>query len=167
MHAPWWVAVPVLVTTVLATRSDLESRTIPNALTGPVLLLGLVAHLLYAGPAGGWNALVGAVVAGGLLFPGWLMRWTGAGDVKLMAAVGAWLGSPSSLYAVLAALIAGGFISLVVAAQRGILWRTVRGAALVMVGAMPRTALAGNTGVRIPFALAILAGSVFALCRPS
>ena len=60
---------------------------------------------------------------------------------------------------------AAGF-SVVVAARRGILWRSVRGAALFMIGAMPRTALAGNTGARFPFALAILTGSMFALWWP-
>ena len=156
-----------MLLTVVATREDIRSRTIPNVLTGPALLLGVGAHLLLGGRAGVVYSLVGALLAGAVLFPGWLAKWMGAGDVKLMAAVGAWLAYPQAFYAVLGAMIAGGLLSVLVAARRGILVRTIRAAALLVPGLAARVDRSGpppeTTGVYVPFALAILAGSLFAL----
>lgn len=170
VNAPLWVAIPVVALTVVATRMDLRTRKIPNVITGPALLLGVGTHLVLGGPAGAASALAGALLAGVILLPGWLAKWMGAGDVKLMAAVGAWLGYPRSLYAVLAALITGGLISLVVAARRGLLVRTLRGAALLIPGVAARQGRSGtepeSSGVYVPFAFAVLVGSLFALWRP-
>jgi len=104
LNTPLWVVVPVLVLVAMATQSDVTSRRIPNRLVGPALLLALIAH----GVMGGWTGLLGSaagmLAAAGLLLPGHLARWMGAGDVKLMAAVGAWLAWPQAVVAVLAAL---------------------------------------------------------------
>ena len=170
MNAPLWVAAPVLLLAVVATLADVRTRKVPNVITGPALLLGVGCHLVLGGPADAGSALAGALLAGAILLPGWLLKWMGAGDVKLMAAVGAWLSYPQSLYAVLAALITGGLISLVVAARRGILVRTLRRAALLIPGLAAWTGRSGTesepSGVYVPFALAILVGSLFALWRP-
>ena len=106
-------------------------------------------------------SLAGLAVALALM-PGWLMRWMGAGDVKLMAAAGAWLAWPQAVIALLASLVAGGVIALIVAARRRVLWNAVRGAALTGATILARTAAPApmpiTTGVRFPFALAVLAG---------
>jgi len=168
MNVPLWIAIPITVLVVLATRADVRTRKIPNALTGSALLLGVLVRWALEGPAGAGNALASALVAGALLFPGWLLRFTGAGDVKLMAAVGAWLGHPLSLLAALASLIAGGVIALVVAWRRGVLVQSFRNmfalGAMLLPGRLgAERAMAVTSGVRFPFAPAILAGAVFAL----
>ena len=168
MNAPLWVAVPLVVLVLLATRADLKSRRIPNLLVGPALALALVAHAALGGWDGFTGSLAGLLVAGGLLLPGHLARWMGAGDVKLMAAVGAWLAWPLALIAVLAALVAGGLVSLVVAARRRVLVRTLHGAAAIGFWTLTTPSGAAGSapsgsGVRFPFAVAAAAGALFAL----
>ncbi|HKQ56739.1 MAG TPA: A24 family peptidase [Candidatus Eisenbacteria bacterium] len=164
MNVPLWVAAPVIVLVSVAARADVRSRTIPNRFTFPALLVALAAHGVLGGAESLKSSLIGMAVAGGLLMPGWMFRWMGAGDVKLMAAVGAWLAWPQALIAVLASLVMGGAISLIVAIRRGVLRQALAGAAAIGASALSRSVPPPvTTGVRIPFALAILAGSTFAL----
>ena len=165
MNVPLWVAAPVIVLVGAAARADVRTRIIPNRLTFPALLLGLAVHGALAGSDGLKSSLAGMAVAGGLLLPGWLFRWMGAGDVKLMAAVGAWLAWPQALIAVLASLMMGGAISLIVAIRRGMLRQALVGAATIGAAVLARTSVTPpvTTGIRFPFALAVLAGSTFAL----
>src|SRR5262245_29605814 len=125
MNVSLWVAVPVVVLAVLSARADVRTRRIPNKLTLPALALGLVMHLALGGPTGLISSLAGMLIAGGLLLPGWLLRYTGAGDVKLMAAVGAWFAFPLALFVTLATMIAGGLVALAIALRRGILRQTL------------------------------------------
>lgn len=168
MSVPVWVAVAVLVTGTLAVHHDVRGRRIPNWITGPAFLLGLTIHGLVGGMPALLLAVGGALVAGGLLLPGWLMRAMGAGDVKLMAALGAWLALPAALVATLASLLAGGVISMIVAIRHRSLGRALRGAAQLAVSATGGAPIPGAavtaTGLRFPFAVAILAGSLIALC---
>jgi prepilin peptidase CpaA len=168
VNAPIWVCVPVILLATIATLEDLRTRRIPNLVTLPALLLAIVIHLVAGGPSGALTALGAGLLVAAVLLPGWLMGFMGAGDVKLMAAIAAWLGSPGrGLYAVLFSLVAGGILSIVVALRRGILLRTLRSAALlvprVAAGALGSGSPPETTGVRIPKALAFLAGSLFAL----
>jgi prepilin peptidase CpaA len=165
MNAPLWVAAPVIVLVALAAQADVRTRTIPNVITFPALLLGIATHTLLAGREGLGSSLTGMALAGAVLLPGWLFRWMGAGDVKLMAAVGAWLAWPQALIAVLASLVMGGVISLVVAVRRGRLRQALTGAALIGASTLARTGGVASvtTGLRFPFALAVFAGSTIAL----
>jgi prepilin peptidase CpaA len=168
MNAPLWVAAPVIALVTLAAQADVRTRSIPNRLTFPALLLGLAVHAGVGGMDGLKASLAGMALAGGVLFPGYLLRWMGAGDVKLMAAVGAWIAFPQAVIAVLAAFVAGGVIAMVVAVRRGVLTQALQGAALMGAWTLAkggRTAAVPmvTTGVRFPFALAIWVGSTISL----
>lgn len=168
MAVSLWVAPAVLLIGALAIVTDLRTRRIPNAVTLPAMLAGLAAHLVLGGTPALWAALGGLGLAFALLVPGWLMKWMGAGDVKLMAALGAWLGFPQSLVAVLAALVAGGVLAAVVASRHGELAGALRRASFL--GGWSLTAARGvtgqvppTTGIRFPFALAGFVGATIAL----
>jgi prepilin peptidase CpaA len=84
----------------LGACEDLRSRRIPNALTGTAMLIGVVLHLLVGGPKDSGNALLAGMCAGALLLVMYVAGGMGAGDVKLMAAVGC-LAGPSSIRSIL------------------------------------------------------------------
>lgn len=101
----------VLIALALAAREDVLRHRIPNTLNATALLLGVGL----AGLAGGWSGFVdsvgGAAIGFAVLFPFYLRRGMGAGDVKLMAAAGAYLDPSSALLAAAIALVAGVFLA--------------------------------------------------------
>lgn len=103
----------VLVASLIAAVTDVWKFKIHNALTVPLLISGLVYHGIVGGVAGfSWSAL--AVLFGfGSLIILYLMGGMGAGDVKLMAAVGAWLGMPMTFYLFIASSLAAGVYAVV------------------------------------------------------
>lgn len=94
-----------------AVREDLLAHRIPNRLTGSLFCLGCLLQFAI----GGWSALgqaaLGALVGLGILLPLYLLRAMGAGDVKLLAAIGALLGPHWALVAGISTLIAGGVLA--------------------------------------------------------
>src|SRR6188768_2498432 len=106
---------------IVACITDLRTRRIPNALTFSAIATALLFHLLTGGwSAAGWG-IAGCLLGFLLFFPLFALRGMGAGDVKLLAAVGAWLGPSQVVMAALATSIAGGVIALLVALGHGYL----------------------------------------------
>ena len=78
---------------LVAAYIDISTRKIPNILTVIGALLGLTLHTWFEGLNGISTSLLGFLIGFLLLLPGYLLKMTGAGDLKLMAAVGALVGS--------------------------------------------------------------------------
>jgi len=78
--------------TLLAAATDLRKRRIPNWLTVPAAVAGLSFHLFAPSGWGLTSALAGFAIGFGLLLLPFLIGGGGAGDVKLLAALGVWLG---------------------------------------------------------------------------
>jgi prepilin peptidase CpaA len=110
---------------------DIQTRRIPNRLVLAGALLGLALHTLLPHGAGLFQAnpgalgplasLGGAMLGLLLLFPFYALRALGAGDVKLMAMVGAWIGPWPVVGATLLTMIAGGVLALAAALLSGTL----------------------------------------------
>ena len=163
----------------LAVVSDLRSRRIPNelVLTGLLLALGQHAAMLLAGqaPLAGahaWSPLAGALAGGAALLPLYLLRASGAGDVKLMATVGAFVGAAAALTAALYTLLAGGVLALLWMLGHAVATRTLDKLRWRVTGWLLRlqgvpVPLALHDGARgLPYAVAIAAGTVAALLWP-
>jgi prepilin peptidase CpaA len=104
------VLVAVLVTAV----TDVWKFKIHNVLTLPLLLSGLIYHAATAGTPGFLESLLGALFGFCLLIMLYIMGGMGAGDVKLMAGIGAWLGLPLTFYVFIASSLAAGAYALVI-----------------------------------------------------
>ncbi|HOM80414.1 MAG TPA: A24 family peptidase [Armatimonadota bacterium] len=145
---------------------DLRSRRIPNLVTAPIALLGVVANVWGSGWSGLSNSLGGLLLGMVLLMPVWLNGGTGAGDVKLMGMVGALQGPQFALWTALFGAVAGGIFALAALAWRGGTAQVLRN-----VGAsIYRMAAAGSLGrveptsqsFRMSYALAIALGAAAA-----
>lgn len=101
-------AIAVMAFTAVAVVCDLRTRRIPNGLN----VLGLLTGVIYCVATRGWSgfqfSISGFFVGFGILFLLWIIGAGGGGDVKLMGAVGAWLGPTLVLIVfVLSGVLAG------------------------------------------------------------
>jgi prepilin peptidase CpaA len=101
-------AIVVLVATLIAAIFDVWKYKVYNALTLPLLLSGLLYHGAFGGWAGLADSGLGMLFGFAVLLLFYSMGGMGAGDVKLMAAIGAWLGMPLTFYVFIASALAGG-----------------------------------------------------------
>lgn len=107
-----------LVLVALAIREDLIRNRIPNALTAAGAVTGLALAYLADGKMGFAQGLGGILVGLAVLLPFYLLRGMGAGDVKLMAAAGAFVGVEGVLWAAALALLAGGVFAVAIVVSR-------------------------------------------------
>jgi prepilin peptidase CpaA len=119
MHSiAWW---PTLVVVAVATLSDLQARRIPNWLVVPFLLTGLAVSTITQGLAGLGQSVLGLALAAVVMGGFYLLGGLGMGDVKLCAAIGAWVGPSQMMMALVAIALAGGGVALVWALSTGTL----------------------------------------------
>jgi prepilin peptidase CpaA len=107
-HWPEWL---VTVTLIVAALIDGYKLKVPNWLTFPMIISGWVFSTISFGWEGLAWSLVGTVVGLALLLPLYAVGGMGAGDVKLLAGVGAWVGGTITLYAFCVSAIVGGVIA--------------------------------------------------------
>ena len=155
---------------VVACVTDLRSRRIPNALTVTGAAAGIGYHLWTGALAGlsfsalGW--LVGALI---FIVP-FALRGLGGGDVKLLAALGAWLGPEEVFWVALYTGVAGGVFAIVTAAMSGYLRQMLSNIWLLLchwqvagLKALPEITLEGSNGPKLAYAVPILCGMGAAL----
>lgn len=159
-----------LAVAALACICDVRSRRIPNALTFGASALACAAHLLLAGPVGLLASAEGWLLGIALFFPFFALRGLGAGDVKLLGALGAWLGAGSIVFVALYSTLAGGAIAVLVALRNRYLLRALRNIKFLVtfwmtVGLKPAEGLtlADTDAPRVAYAVPMLAGLVVTL----
>ena len=160
----------VIAVALTACATDLTLRRIPNVLTFGTALAALVYGAVNGGGSG-LEVTIAGWCAGALIFmPFFLLGGMGAGDVKLLAAIGAWIGIPAVLWAAIYTSIAGGAVAIVVALMRGYLRTAVSNIGFMTrywmtVGPRPVAGLTldSNSSIRLPYAIAIFIGTVMTL----
>ena len=150
---------------LVACVTDLRSRRIPNVLTFGAAAAGLV----YGGVTGGWSGLGGAALgwligAAAFIVP-FALGGLGGGDVKLLGALGAWLGPADAIWVALYTGVAGGVMALAVAVASGYLRRALSNISLLLMhwrvwGLRPlsEVSLESSDGPRMAYALPIFVG---------
>jgi prepilin peptidase CpaA len=160
-----------LLCATLSAVYDVRSRRIPNFITVPAMVFGLILH----GALGGWRQLATAAAGGlvcGLIFlVFYLAGGMGAGDVKLITAAGCIAGLPLIGHLLLWTALAGGVMAIGLALFRRQLVTTLRNMCAIVVhhremGLTPhaRFNVSNDRALRLPYALAITAGSALTLC---
>src|SRR5688500_10533930 len=92
MHIGYTYVAFVAAFMIAAAALDYRTRKIPNWLTVPTAVLGLAFHTLAPDGSGPLAALAGFAVGFALLLLPYLLGGGGMGDVKMLAALGTWLG---------------------------------------------------------------------------
>lgn len=108
----------VLVMILIAMFFDERSRRIPNFITFPGMLLGLLTNSYLNGAQGIRDAIIGIVTPVILLFVFYALRMIGAGDIKLFAAIGAFTGVLFALKIIVMSILCGGIIATVLVIVR-------------------------------------------------
>ncbi|MGC4006465.1 MAG: prepilin peptidase [Pirellulales bacterium] len=108
----------VTVTLIVAAWIDGKQLKVPNWITFPMILCGWI----YCTWLGGWTglgfSLLGTLVGLALLMPAYLIGGMGAGDVKLLAGVGAWVGCGATFDAFCWSAIIGGVMAVIMVLSR-------------------------------------------------
>ena len=124
MNQAIWILSAVFALT--AGITDLRERRIPNWLTYPAIPVAVALHAM----AGGWHgarlSLLGAALGLALLLPFVLLRSLGAGDWKLVGALGAFFGWRRLIDVLVATLLINALMAIVLIVVRKRIWRTLR-----------------------------------------
>jgi prepilin peptidase CpaA len=154
-----WI-LPAVVSTI-AGYTDWRSRRIPNWLTMPALLLGIAANTLVRGWAGTKESLLGTGLGLTLLLPFVIIRALGAGDWKLVGALGSFLGPRQLVLVLMVTILVNGVMALAMIVWKQRVKQTARNF-LHMLAAFALFQLPGREltldnpeAVKVPFGVAV------------
>lgn len=148
--------------------TDLANRKIPNRLVYTGLGVAVLCQALLPSGEGAWASLQGMGLGLVMFLPLYLVRAMGAGDVKLMAMVGAFVGPHLVVGATLATLIAGGVMAVMAVLMKHEFWSLIENLKAMFLGSMVKLGSgqlpvpdqpAASVG-KLPYALPIAAGTL-------
>lgn len=157
---------------ILAVITDLSARKIPNSIVVFGLIASLICQIVAAQGAGGLNWLAGVAVAFACFIPLYVLRGMAAGDVKLMMAVGGFLGYPLIIKAVVCVYLTGGILAIALVLFKGRFNKLIQNMRMMLTDIFIKTTsgvnvaddyVMKNSAGRMPYALAIAIGTAIAL----
>ena len=162
MNSQHYIWAFVLAFTVLAGVIDFRTHKIPNWLTVPAVLSGILLRSLLGGWAGAKASLEGLALGLALLLPLVLLRALGAGDWKLMGAVGAFLGPVLFLFVLFGSIMVSGLMAMVEMARTKRVKETFRNMMVLVRGFVtfglrknPEISLDNPRLMKLPFGVAV------------
>src|ERR1017187_993733 len=169
MNTDLFLLFDALAVAVAAAVIDVQQRRIPNWLTYSAIVMGLLLRAYYFGWKGLLAAVSGCLLAGGIVLVFYAVRAMGAGDLKLLAAIGSLVAPHYAVIILLASAIAGGVLAIIYAAYRGRMRVTFSNVGSVVkfeawggLQAHPELNLDNPDTLRLPYGLAIAAGTLYA-----
>ena len=161
----------LLLVTGTAAVFDVRFRRIPNWLVLTGLVLGLGLNTILFGWSGAKSSLGGLGLAFGIYFPLYLLRAMGAGDVKLMTAIGSMMGAANWLGIFVITLLLGGLMAVVLLLSRGKLMNSLwnigfllqRLASFQAPYAREELDISSPRSIKLPHGVAIAGGSMIFL----
>lgn len=158
----------VVLVTAIGAFTDFRSARLPNSLTYSALAMALLLRGALMGWPGLKSGAIGIAIAGGLFCVLFAMGAMGGGDMKMMAAVGAWVGSAHVVTVIVVIALAGGVLALISTILNGHLLRTLRNIVQLVMYRLssglqphPEMNVQVPSSARIPFGVAIAMGTLF------
>ncbi len=161
------IVVPLLLILATALATDMAYRRIPNGLSLGGAAVGLLTNATLLGPSGLVFALLGWLLCLALFMPMYASAGMAAGDVKLMAMVGAFLGPVNGLVAFALTLVAGGALASIWIAWRNIQQRVAGNCELAVADTVALSAFPRSPLDKLPYATAIALGTTVVVLQPA
>ena len=162
-----WLAVLV---GVCASVIDVKTRRIPNVLTLGAALLAFCLRGYEVGFLGVYWSVIGFAAGLLVLLPFFVVRGVGGGDVKLLAAFGAFVGAQTMFWGALFGMVIGGCFAVLLATQHKVWRRTMSNVGLMLIhwrvagfGAVAGLTLEDSKSIRLPYGVPLTCGLIVAL----
>ncbi|WP_440117430.1 A24 family peptidase [Paenibacillus sp. QZ-Y1] len=160
-----WFYIACSMYVIAAFITDVRSMKIPNRLTLPVTVSGILAHIIWRGWEGFLFSAAGFAACFSVLFLMYVIGAVGAGDVKLFGGIGAWTGLAFGIHVMIYSVLYAGAIGLVILLFRKDSANRIRGmagnlAGFFMLGSLKL--VSKEKTLKFPFMLAVLPGFISA-----
>ena len=161
-----------LLWAAVAAGVDVWQHRIPNWLTYSGMAVGLAVQFALFGLKGLVSGLAGALFAGGIFLVFFVAKAMGGGDVKLVTALGCFVGWPEMAQVLIATALAGGALAIVYMVRHRRVKSTLRNVGVILrhhatagMQQHPSVNLENPQALRMPYGLAIAAGMAYWFTR--
>lgn len=165
-----YILLGVTVCVSFAAVIDVFTQKIPNWLTLPSMAVGLCLNCWFFGSTGLFSSAQGLLVGFGLLFLVYRLGGMGGGDVKLLAAVGAFVGPRMVFYSFIWMALVGGVLAILLIAYKKAFGQTLQNLKVLLMGWLLQThsgdanlTIKNQALLKLPYGVAIALGTILAV----